>query len=90
MIDVNQQFDAIFKPTFSLQFIKDVKSTWQAISSDVADMCICNEDCLEMCFDADRLEIYGSKESNNELKKLASEFSMDLIYTKLTNFVSLY
>ena len=90
MINVNQQFDAMFKPTFSLRFIKDVKATWQAIAPDVADMCCCNEDCLEMCLDADRLAMFGSEESNAELKKLAKEFSMDVICMKLASFVSLY
>ena len=69
---------------FSNQFKKDLWLTWQAIGFDAIDMCEDNDHALEFCIDADRIETFGSKESNEELHRAIQKYGYDKVHKHLS------
>lgn len=87
----NSDFDRIMseKPEFSKLFIRDLDAVWNAIAESASGFCDDNESAIEMCIDANRLQTFGSTESENELKKLIADHGFKAVIRELSKTVIL-
>jgi hypothetical protein len=57
------------QPMFSQRFLGDCRKVWGALAEESLEVGS-NDEAIELILDADRLAMYGSEESNEELKRL--------------------
>jgi len=73
---LDKDFLAIVKPA--------IEDTWNYIGSDAIEFCKSNEDMLEFCIDANRLEFCGN---SKEADKLVHDAVMEHGYNEVLNFL---
>lgn len=64
---------------------KAIRRTWQAIGYDVCGESgtISRADLIEVCIDADRLDMYGSKEANALLRRAIDAHGYSKVFAAL-------
>jgi len=72
------------------QLARPIEVIWNYIYPDAVELVDCDEDCIELCIDADRLLIFGYDDSHSLVRSLISEHGYQTVLKFLSNKIRLY
>lgn len=67
-----------------------MNQVWHSIAPDVYDSVTCNEECIELVLDANRLEFHGFPEAQKEVSFIMDLLGVSRAYVEIAKEVQLY
>lgn len=74
--------------TISRDTLKAINSVFQSIADDLPED-VDNAEAIEVCLDADRLSMFGFKDSQDEIEEAINEFGFSTIVDILSDLLTL-